>query len=198
MTGSDIQGQDQSAPSHTIRNERKPSSHPYKTPTDSASPESSIFPLLCSRLPVLTRPNTLRAHVKAFLTSRLSSCGTANKLFYKYHREEGEGRNCRCCWKFECELCDRSFSEKWALNNHMKLHNGEKPYKCIWPSCHYAFLNLSAMKDHYRTHTVGRGPSFDLPSILGAGQLTRLPPPPPTALLAPMEVNTMQSWENTS
>ncbi|PWA32315.1 hypothetical protein CCH79_00012065 [Gambusia affinis] len=55
--------------------------------------------------------------------------------------------------KFECELCDRSFSEKWALNNHMKLHNGEKPYKCIWPSCHYAFLNLSAMKDHYRTHT---------------------------------------------
>ncbi|TKS81722.1 Zinc finger protein 407 [Collichthys lucidus] len=55
--------------------------------------------------------------------------------------------------KFECDLCERSFSEKWALNNHMKLHSGEKPYKCAWPSCHYAFLNLSAMKDHYRTHT---------------------------------------------
>lgn len=50
-------------------------------------------------------------------------------------------------------MCERSFSEKWALNNHMKLHSGEKPYKCAWPSCHYAFLNLSAMKDHYRTHT---------------------------------------------
>lgn len=57
------------------------------------------------------------------------------------------------CRKFECELCDRSFSEKWALNNHMKLHSGEKPYKCAWPFCHYSFLNLSAMKDHYRTHT---------------------------------------------
>ncbi|TWW79574.1 hypothetical protein D4764_10G0006040 [Takifugu flavidus] len=56
--------------------------------------------------------------------------------------------------KYECDLCERTFSEKWALNNHKKLHNGEKPYKCAWPSCHYSFLNLSAMKDHYRTHTV--------------------------------------------
>ncbi|NWU95478.1 ZN407 protein, partial [Upupa epops] len=56
--------------------------------------------------------------------------------------------------KFTCHLCDRSFTEKWALNNHMKLHTGEKPFKCIWPSCHYSFLTASAMKDHYRTHTV--------------------------------------------
>ncbi|NXO00917.1 ZN407 protein, partial [Rhinopomastus cyanomelas] len=56
--------------------------------------------------------------------------------------------------KFTCHLCDRSFTEKWALNNHMKLHTGEKPFKCVWPSCHYSFLTASAMKDHYRTHTV--------------------------------------------
>lgn len=55
--------------------------------------------------------------------------------------------------KFTCHLCDRSFTEKWALNNHMKLHTGEKPYKCTWPTCHYSFLTASAMKDHYRTHT---------------------------------------------
>lgn len=57
------------------------------------------------------------------------------------------------CRKFTCHLCDRSFTEKWALNNHMKLHTGEKPFKCSWPTCHYSFLTASAMKDHYRTHT---------------------------------------------
>ncbi|KAG8133413.1 hypothetical protein E2320_011204, partial [Naja naja] len=56
--------------------------------------------------------------------------------------------------KFTCPLCNRSFTEKWAMNNHMKLHTGEKPYKCTWPTCHYSFLTASAMKDHYRTHTV--------------------------------------------
>ncbi|KAG7229361.1 hypothetical protein INR49_012878 [Caranx melampygus] len=85
-------------------------------------------PSECCHVPPSSMP---RAHVKACLPAWL----------------------CDYAPKFECDLCERSFSEKWALNNHMKLHSGEKPYKCAWPSCHYAFLNLSAMKDHYRTHT---------------------------------------------
>lgn len=35
--------------------------------------------------------------------------------------------------KFTCHLCDRSFTEKWALNNHMKLHTGGEAFKCTWP-----------------------------------------------------------------
>ncbi|XP_073727870.1 zinc finger protein 407 [Misgurnus anguillicaudatus] len=69
--------------------------------------------------------------------------------------------------KFECDLCERSFSEKWALNNHMKLHTGNKPFKCGWPSCHYAFLTLSAMKDHHRTHTGEKSFLCDLCGFAG-------------------------------
>ncbi|CAM4705325.1 unnamed protein product [Leuciscus chuanchicus] len=69
--------------------------------------------------------------------------------------------------KFECDLCERNFSEKWALNNHMKLHTGDKPFKCGWPSCHYAFLTLSAMKDHHRTHTGEKSFLCDLCGFAG-------------------------------
>ncbi|XP_053769433.1 zinc finger protein 407 isoform X2 [Desmodus rotundus] len=74
---------------------------------------------------------------------------------------------CHVCGKFTCHLCDRSFTEKWALNNHMKLHTGEKPFKCTWPTCHYSFLTASAMKDHYRTHTGEKSFLCDLCGFAG-------------------------------
>ncbi|XP_031134170.2 zinc finger protein 407 [Sander lucioperca] len=99
-----------------------------------------------------------RNHVKRHLGMREYKCDICGWAFVmkkhlSTHLLGKHGVGQRKERKFECELCERTFSEKWALNNHMKLHSGEKPYKCAWPSCHYAFLNLSAMKDHYRTHT---------------------------------------------
>ncbi|XP_028282089.1 zinc finger protein 407 [Parambassis ranga] len=113
-----------------------------------------------------------RNHVKRHLGMREYKCDICGWAFVmkkhlSTHLLGKHGVGQRKERKFECELCDRSFSEKWALNNHMKLHSGEKPYKCAWPSCHYAFLNLSAMKDHYRTHTGEKSYLCDLCGFAG-------------------------------
>ncbi|XP_042202937.1 zinc finger protein 407 [Callorhinchus milii] len=69
--------------------------------------------------------------------------------------------------KFVCEICDRTFTEKWALTNHKKLHMGQKPFKCTWPTCHYSFLTASAMRDHFRTHTGEKSFLCDLCGFAG-------------------------------
>ncbi|XP_078072989.1 zinc finger protein 407 isoform X2 [Mustelus asterias] len=69
--------------------------------------------------------------------------------------------------KFVCEICDRTFTEKWALTNHKKLHMGEKPFKCTWLTCHYSFLTASAMRDHFRTHTGEKSFLCDLCGFAG-------------------------------
>uniref|UniRef100_A0AAY5EXQ4 Zinc finger protein 407 n=1 Tax=Electrophorus electricus TaxID=8005 RepID=A0AAY5EXQ4_ELEEL len=53
---------------------------------------------------------------------------------------------------FHCLLCGKSFyteSNLWALNNHMKLHTGDKPYKC---TC-FASTTQSHLTRHKRVHT---------------------------------------------
>ncbi|CAD6196125.1 unnamed protein product [Caenorhabditis auriculariae] len=54
---------------------------------------------------------------------------------------------------FTCEQCKMSFVEKTKLRRHMKVHSGEKPFKCTFASCAASFSNSSNLKAHAKTHT---------------------------------------------
>ena len=52
---------------------------------------------------------------------------------------------------FTCTLCDWSFSSESDLNNHQRLHSGERPYQCEF--CIGNFQDKTALLNHRRQHT---------------------------------------------
>ncbi|KAL3102225.1 hypothetical protein niasHS_003634 [Heterodera schachtii] len=57
-----------------------------------------------------------------------------------------------CLWK-GCERDGRPFPAIYMLVQHLRVHTGEKPYKCEWASCEKRYARLENLKTHQRTHT---------------------------------------------
>ncbi|XP_049883328.1 zinc finger protein 260-like [Pectinophora gossypiella] len=57
-------------------------------------------------------------------------------------------------YRYECQCCGQKFFTRFALNNHMPTHTGERNFKC--KVCDKSYPRLKTLKDHMRIHTNDR------------------------------------------
>jgi len=78
-----------------------------------------------------------------------AKCDICQKMFrkgnLKRHKQTHTGAR-----KFDCVICNKSFTQKSSLQRHHLTHTGEKPYKC--ETCGKRFSQSNILKFHLTTH----------------------------------------------
>lgn len=81
-----------------------------------------------------------------------SSCNLEDVVTHidQEHCQPGRNPEHVCNWE-NCERAGRMFSAKYKLINHIRVHTGQKPFKC--DVCYREFARMENMKIHKRVHT---------------------------------------------
>ena len=72
---------------------------------------------------------------------------------YRYERrEEGGDFLHKVAYKYICKYnnCDKNFTKAWNFLDHVRMHEGIKPYQCN--NCEKEFVQKCNLKKHFRRH----------------------------------------------
>lgn len=87
--------------------------------------------------------------------SRVFECKICNKNFGYKHVLQNHEKIHTGEKSYQCSICCKDFRRDHHLKVHMRLHSGEKPYVCLFPQCGKRFVQVANLRRHQKTHENG-------------------------------------------
>jgi len=78
-------------------------------------------------------------------------CKQCDKKFTRKFSLENHSRIHSGEKPYECKQCDKKFTRKFDFENHSRIHSGEKPYVC--KQCDKKFTRKFSLENHSRIHS---------------------------------------------
>ena len=99
-----------------------------------------------------TRKASYEEHVSRHSGIRDKFCEICDKYYYEtaYWRHMKLVHPAEKSLRFSCQICNKAFSQKFKLNQHMPVHmtETEKPFSCKAPGCEKNFGTAQRLKKH--------------------------------------------------